>query len=61
MNPGVTTKLLNEGLVELVMMPSPFKTHAGRDIDHMRITAAGRRALAGIDQQSSARPQHDAD
>lgn len=39
MNPDVTTRL-NEEIVDL-MMPSPFKTHAGRDIEHMRITPPG--------------------
>lgn len=44
-NPGVVHKLLSEDLVECVMLPSPFRTHAGKSIEHLRITDAGRRAV----------------
>lgn len=44
-NPGVATKLVTEGLVESVNLPSPFATHKGRAIEHFRITDAGRAAL----------------
>jgi hypothetical protein len=43
-NPGVANRLLREGLVEIVQLPSPFKTHRGRAIDHLRITDEGRAA-----------------
>ena len=52
-NPGVANRLLREALVEEAMLPSPFKTHNGRPIAHLRITAAGRAAL----QPSQAAPQ----
>lgn len=41
LNPGVINRLLREELAEIVQLPSPFKTHAGRLISHLRITAAG--------------------
>ncbi|MEY2632351.1 MAG: Caulobacter phage CcrBL9 [Pseudomonadota bacterium] len=46
-NPGVADRLLREALVESVTLPSPFKTHAGRPIEHLRITDAGREATKG--------------
>lgn len=45
-NPGVANRLLRGGLVESVMLPSPFKTHKGKGIEHLRITDAGRAVLA---------------
>jgi len=45
-NPGVANRLLREDLVELVDLPSPFPTHKGKKIQHLKITDAGRRALA---------------
>lgn len=47
-NPGVANRLLREALVESVMFPSPFRTHAGKLLEHLSITDAGRRA-AGLD------------
>lgn len=47
-NPGVTDKLCNAGLVTEAQLPSPFKTHKGRRIPHMVITPAGRRYLANV-------------
>lgn len=44
-NPGVVHRLLREALVELVDLPSPYKTLPGT-VDHLRITAAGERALS---------------
>lgn len=41
-NPGVSNRLLREALVETVQMPSPFKTHKGANIEHLRITDTGR-------------------
>lgn len=46
-NPGVANRLLREELVDSVMLPSPFRTHAGKPLEHLRITDAGRRA-AGL-------------
>jgi hypothetical protein len=45
-NPGVADRLLREALVESVDLPSPFPTHKGRRIEHLRITDAGRAAIA---------------
>lgn len=41
MNPGVANRLLREGLVESVSLPSPYASHKGRSIEHLRATAAG--------------------
>jgi len=46
-NPGVSDRLLREDLVEVVMLPSPFKTHGGKLLEHLEITDAGRR-VAGL-------------
>ncbi len=63
-NPGVIDKLLRESLVELVLLPSPFKSHQGRAIEHLRATEAGRARAAGVDgfaqppdQQQDGRPE----
>lgn len=44
-NPGVANRLLRESLVEVVMMLSPFKSHKGAEVEHLRITEAGKNAL----------------
>ncbi len=44
-NPGVVNRLMREGFVELVDKPSPYKTHKGRSIPYLQITAAGRARL----------------
>lgn len=44
-NPGVANRLLREALVESVMLPSPFRTHAGQPLEHLRITDAGRNVV----------------
>lgn len=44
-NPGVIRRLSVQGLVELVDLPSPFPTHKGRNIQHLQVTAAGRKTL----------------
>ena len=41
LNPGVANRLLRGALVESVDLPSPFASHKGRAIEHLRITAAG--------------------
>ncbi|MGB5147471.1 MAG: hypothetical protein WBN86_10140 [Porticoccaceae bacterium] len=46
-NPGVANKLLSEGLVESVMLPSPYRTHRGNPLEHLRITDIGRQS-AGL-------------
>jgi hypothetical protein len=47
-NPGVINRLMRENLVEIVQLPSPFKTHKGRPVGHLRITNAGRERLATL-------------
>lgn len=48
LNPGVSNRLLRESLVESVTLPSPFKTHKGKGIEHLQITAAGEAALRNL-------------
>lgn len=45
-NAGVVNRLEREALVEHVDLPSPYPTHKGRKIPFLRITDAGRAALA---------------
>lgn len=40
-NPGVSHKLIDEGFAEVVMLPSPFPTHKGKLIEHLKITEKG--------------------
>jgi len=40
-NPGVVNRLLRESLVEIVQLPSPYASHKGRLISHLKITASG--------------------
>ena len=47
-NPGVINRLMRENLVEIVLLPSPFKTHKGRPANHLKITDAGRERLAAL-------------
>jgi hypothetical protein len=44
-NPGVSDRLERESLVEVVDLPSPYKTHKGANIRHTRLTAAGHALL----------------
>lgn len=44
-NPGVIRRLLCEGLIEIVDLESPYKTHKGGTCKHARITRLGRSAL----------------
>lgn len=37
MNPGVVDRLLREGCVEVVELPSPYRTHRGKLIPHLRL------------------------
>ena len=41
LNPGVANRLLRGELVEVVALPSPYKTHRGARIEHLRLTKAG--------------------
>lgn len=40
-NPGVANRLLREQLVESVDLPSPYASHKGRAIEHLRASAVG--------------------
>lgn len=54
-NPGVVNRLLREALVECVQLPSPFKSHKGRLIEHLKATEAGRlRAHGGLTPKQAA-------
>lgn len=44
-NPGAVAKLLREGLVEIVQLPSPYKMHSGACIGHLKITVLGQDRL----------------
>lgn len=46
-NAGVRNRLMREHLVEETRLPSPYATHRGQDIPHLRITEAGRHRAAG--------------
>lgn len=37
LNPGIINRLRREGIVETVDLPSPFKTHKGKAIPHLRL------------------------
>ena len=44
-NPGVVDRLERGGLAVVVQLPSPFKSHKGRNCAHLQITQAGRDVL----------------
>ena len=46
-NPGLVNRLRRGELVESVMLPSPFKTHKGREIEHLAISDKGRDVIEG--------------
>lgn len=46
-NPGVTGKLVREGLAELILLPTPYKTRSGK-IEHLKITSHGIAVLSCI-------------
>ncbi len=46
LNPGVANRLERDALVESVHMASPYATHKGRKIEHLRASAAGIERLA---------------
>jgi hypothetical protein len=41
LNAGVANRLLRGELVEPVLLPSPYKSHRGAQIEHLRLTKAG--------------------
>ncbi len=45
-NAGVVNRLERDGLVETIVKASPYKTHKGRQIDHIKASAAGLELLA---------------
>lgn len=45
-NPGVIRRLMDEGLAETVNLPSPYATHKGKHISHLKATEAGRERFA---------------
>lgn len=53
-NPGIVHRLFRGVLVSSVMLPSPFKTHKGAEIEHLAITEAGRSAVAERDRARAA-------
>ena len=44
-NPGVASMLLRRGYVTCIQLPSPYKTHNGKHIEHLQITDKGRATL----------------
>lgn len=38
-NPGVADRLMREGLIEQVELPSPFASHKGKRIGHYQLKA----------------------
>lgn len=56
-NPGVKDRLTREDLVEIVQLLSPFKTHKGRNVAHLRITPAGTARLLELETERNQDPQ----
>lgn len=54
-NPGVAHRLALENLVETVSLPSPYKTHKGRRVDHLQITEEGKARLLQMTGKESPR------
>jgi hypothetical protein len=53
-NPGVTSRLLRDELIEQVDLPSPFKTHkAGKRIAFARVTEKGHKTVFPPEAQES--------
>lgn len=48
-NPGVVNRFLRDELAEIVQLPSPYKSHAGRNTNFMQITQIGLDYLARRD------------
>ena len=47
-NAGVINRFMREDLAELVMLPSPYKSHKGSNTNHVQITDKGRTYLASL-------------
>ncbi len=47
-NPGVVNRLEREELVRNVMLDSPYVTSAGKKIQHLEITEAGRQIVRAM-------------
>ena len=48
-NPGVVNLLVvTRELAKIVLLPSPYQTHRGKNIPHLQILPAGRRLLGEI-------------
>lgn len=45
-NPDVVDRLLRDGLVSVIQLPSPYASHKGKRISHLVLTEAGEQALA---------------
>lgn len=54
-NPSVVHRLMRDNLVEVVRLPSPFHTHKGKLIQHMRLTDSGRAVLDPVTESERAR------
>ena len=53
MNPGVSSRLLRDGLVEDVLLPSPFKSDKGKPRSHLRLTASGMQLLESASKKET--------
>ncbi len=40
-NPGAVRRLMHDKLIELVELPSPYVSHKGKVIEHLRLTLEG--------------------
>ncbi len=47
-NPGVINRFQRSNLIELIDLPSPYKTGKGKKIAHIQITQAGLDFLASL-------------
>ena len=48
LNPGLLNRLIRGNLIDIVKLPSPYKTHKGRVIDHCRLNNFGFELLENI-------------
>ena len=44
-NNGCVARMMAEGLIERILLPSPYKVDYGASRNHVRITAAGRERI----------------
>ena len=52
-NPGVSSRFLRDGLVEDVLLPSPFKSDKGKPRSHLRLTASGMQLLESASKKET--------